>query len=143
MSAPEIVCHRPNKIYEKPHFFILNKGNNSGKPLRTACPNCFSISFDDEVSKEQYYWLLYGLWKSRTFYPFHRGSVIPFIIKKDLLFCIKEAGARVEGNPANYEKAVLALQKMEELESQTKARLKLIDDAKRFLFRNFLPLGSP
>lgn len=142
MSTTENVCHRPGKTYEKPHFFILNKGNNSGKPLRTPCPNCFTISFDDDFSKEQYYWLLYGLWQSRAFHPFLRGSVIPFIIKNDLLFCIKEARERIKHDQKLFEKAVLALKKMEELERQIKAKLKQIDDVKRFVFRNYLPLAK-
>lgn len=139
MSTPEIICYRPNKIYDKPHFFILNKGNNSGRPLRTPCPNCFVISFDNDLFKEQYYWLIYGLWQSRAFHPFLRGSVIPFIIKKDLLFCIKEAITKVEHDPELFEKAILTLKKIDELEHKTKAKLKLIDDAKRFIFRKYLP----
>jgi len=69
---------------KKPHFFILNKGNNSGKPLSAPCPNCFVIQFQNETEKEQVYWLMYSLWQSKAFYPFLRGSVIPFVVLRDV-----------------------------------------------------------
>ena len=49
-----------------PHFFILNKGNNSGKPLVSPCPNCFTIQFTSTEDKEQAYWLIFCLWQSKT-----------------------------------------------------------------------------
>jgi len=50
-----------NSEIQNPHFFILNKGNNSGKPLVSPCPNCFVIQFQYEEEKEQVFWLLYSL----------------------------------------------------------------------------------
>ena len=73
---------------EKPHFFILNKGNNSGKPLLAPCPNCFVIQCENESEKEQIYWLSYSLWQSKAFYPLLRGSVIPFVISRDVKSCL-------------------------------------------------------
>ena len=70
MSSFSIKSHRPGVVYNMPHFFILNKGNNSGKPLLSPCPNCFVIQFQSEEEKEQIYWLSYSLWQSKAFYPF-------------------------------------------------------------------------
>ena len=53
----------------KPHFFALNKGLNSGKPLLQPCPNCFKIEAKNEEFKEVLYWVSYALWKSNAFYP--------------------------------------------------------------------------
>jgi hypothetical protein len=80
--------YSPRQEISNPHFFILCKGNNSGKPLLSPCPNCFVISFQSETEKEQAYWLLFCLWQSKTFYPYLRGSVIPFIILRDMKKCI-------------------------------------------------------
>jgi hypothetical protein len=38
----------------KPHFYALNKGMNSGKPL-LPCPNCFKIETENEDFKEMLY----------------------------------------------------------------------------------------
>lgn len=64
---------------EGDYFFILSKGNNAGKPLRDACPNCFIMSFKDDRECEMFYQLCFVLWKTRRFETWLRGSVIPFI----------------------------------------------------------------
>ena len=123
---------------KKPHFFILNKGNNSGKPLSAPCPNCFVIQFQNETKKEQVYWLMYSLWQSKAFYPFLRGSVIPFVVLRDVKSCLLDALAKVEASPARFEKAVAALQSLEAMEKQNKQNLLLISQAKRMLFYKYL-----
>ena len=121
-----------------PHFFILNKGNNSGKPLLAPCPNCFLIQFQNEIEKEQVYWLLYSLWQSKAFYPFLRGSVIPFVVLRDVKSCLLDALAKVEASPAQFEKVVTALQSLEAMEKQNKQNLLLISQAKQMLFYKYL-----
>ena len=123
---------------EKPHFFILNKGNNSGKPLTAPCPNCFVIQFQNEIEKEQVYWLMYSLWQSNAFYPFLRGSVIPFVVLRDVKSCLTAALNKVDENPAQFEKAVAALQSLEAMEKQNKQNLLLISQAKRMLYYKYL-----
>jgi hypothetical protein len=122
----------------KPHFFILNKGNNSGKPLVSPCPNCFAIQFQNETEKEQVYWLLYSLWQSKAFYPYLRGSVIPFVVLRDVKSCLLDGLDKMEAKPAQFEKAVAALRGLEEMESKFKQNLKLIRDAKRMLFYRYM-----
>jgi hypothetical protein len=63
----------------KPHFFALNKGLNSRKPLLLPCPNCFKIEAENEEFKETLYWVSFALWRAKAFHPFLIGSVIPFI----------------------------------------------------------------
>ena len=122
----------------KPHFFILNKGNNSGKPLLAPCPNCFVIQFQNEIEKEQVYWLMYSLWQSKAFYPFLRGSVIPFVVLRDVKSCLSAALNKVDENPAQFKKAVAALQSLEAMEKQNKQNLLLISQAKRMLFYKYM-----
>ena len=133
-----IKSYRQGVVYHMPHFFILNKGNNSGKPLTTPCPNCFVIQFKCEEEKEQIYWLLYSLWQSKAFYPLLRGSVIPFVVLRDVNSCLLDGLNKVYENPAQFEKAVAALQSLEAMEKQYKQKLLLITNAKRMLFYKYI-----
>ena len=120
--------YRSGIVYNMPHFFILNKGNNSGKPLLSPCPNCFVIQFKSEEEKEHIYWLSYSLWQSKAFYQLLRGSVIPFVVLRDVKSCLLGGLNKVAENPAQFEKAVEALEK------NYKQNLLLISNAKRMLF---------
>ena len=118
-----------------PHFFILNKGNNSGKPLLSPCPNCFVVQFQSEEEKEQVYWLLYSLWQSKAFYPYLRGSVIPFVVLRDVKECLTDAMEKMEANLGQFKKTVEALRSLEAMENKFKQNLKLIQQAKVSIFR--------
>ena len=133
-----IKSYRPGVVYNMPHFFILNKGNNSGKPLTTPCPNCFVIQFKCEEEKEQIYWLLYSLWQSKAFYPLLRGSVIPFVVLRDVKSCLLDGLNKVAENPTQFEKAVAALRSLEAMEKKFKQNIKLVQDAKRMLFYKYI-----
>jgi len=133
-----IKSYRPGVVYNMPHFFILNKGNNSGKPLTAPCPNCFVIQFKCEEEKEQIYWLLYSLWQSKAFYPLLRGSVIPFVVLRDVKSCLLDGLNKVAENPTQFEKAVAALRSLEAMEKKFKQNIKLVQDAKRMLFYKYI-----
>ena len=107
----------PKDEISKPHFFILNKGNNSGKPLVSPCPNCFVIQFSNENEKEQVYWLLFCLWQSNGFYQYLRGSVIPFIVLWDIKSCIQENLDKATINPAQFQTMVTSFQSIVEIEN--------------------------
>ena len=138
MSVFNIKSHRQGVIYSMPHFFILNKGNNSGKPLTVPCPNCFVIQFQCEAEKEQIYWLSYSLWQSKAFYTFLRGSVIPFVVLRDVKSCLLDGLDKANEKPAQFEKAVAALRSLEAMEKQYKQNLFLIANAKRMLFYKYI-----
>ena len=79
MSTFELKTHRAGKTYSKPHFFILNKGLNSGKPLSNPCPNCFVVKTATEKEKNTLFHLSMML-QIGGFYAYYlKGSVIPFI----------------------------------------------------------------
>jgi len=138
MSTFNIKSHRSGVVYSMPHFFILNKGNNSGKPLSIPCPNCFVILFQCEEEKEQIYWLLYSLWQSKAFYPLLRGSVIPFLVLRDVKSCLLDGLNKVDENPIQFKKAVVALRSLEDMEKKFRQNLKLVQDTKRMLFYKYL-----
>jgi hypothetical protein len=65
MRSVQLKTFNKNFNYEGHYFFILNKGLNSGKPLKNACANCFICLADSEEEKEQLYWfvMVYGTQK--------------------------------------------------------------------------------
>lgn len=120
-----------------PHFFILCKGNNSGKPLLSPCPNCFSIQFQSESDKEQVYWLLFCLWQSKSFYPYLRGSVIPFIILRDMKKCIQSGLDKSDRHPEQFQNMVATFRSINELEYQIRQKLNTINKAKQLIIYKF------
>lgn len=86
----EIKTHRVGTTYQKPHFFILNKGLNSGKPLPKACCNCFVVMTRTEKDKNKLFSLSLML-QIGGYFKYHlRGSVIPFINIKDCSNTLKK-----------------------------------------------------
>ena len=138
MQTLNIKSHRSGSTYQQPHFFILNKGNNSGKPLTAPCPNCLVIQFNNEDEKEQVYWLLFGLWRSKAFHQFLRGSVIPFVNLKDVKDCIRAGYQKATDTPEQFKKSVATLRSLEQMEAQYKQNLQLIAEAKQMVFYRYI-----
>lgn len=120
---------------KQPHFFVLCKGLNSGKPLEKCCPNCFVITVNNQEEKEFLYWLCWGLWQSKKFHHLHTGSVIPFVRLHEFKLYLKEQAAIAFAEKEQYNKNVKALQQLEALEKNYKQNLLLIQDAKRAIFQ--------
>src|SRR5690554_7497122 len=91
MSNFKMITYREGGVYTGPHFFILNKGLNSGKPLKKPCPNCFVVMCNSVSEKESLYWIVYSLHQGKRFQIALVGSVIPFIRKNDLMEIIYQA----------------------------------------------------
>ncbi len=134
--------YNPNVEISKPHFFILNKGNNSGKPLISPCTNCFSIQFNCNQDKEQVFWLLFCLWQANAFYPFLRGSVIPFIILRDMKKCIQSGLDKSDRHPEQFLKMVATFQSINQLENQLRQKLNTMIKAKMLIVYNFNSSGG-
>ena len=52
MDTIFIKTHQPGAHYAKPHFFVLSKGLNSGKPQNEPFTNSFVLVFQTEAQKE-------------------------------------------------------------------------------------------
>lgn len=90
MSTFELKTHQIGRTYSQPHFFILNKGQNSGKPLTNPCPNCFVVTVPTEEEKHTLYHLSMML-QIGGFYAYYlKGSVIPFISIDDCRNTLKD-----------------------------------------------------
>ena len=115
---------------EKPHFWVLCKGTNSGKPLSLPCPNSFRIETDTEERKEKIYWTSFSLWRAKAFHPYLIGSVIPFIRIGDYRQLICEKMEVVEQNPAEFAETVKKSHLIELKEKQFMQNLQLIRELK-------------
>lgn len=133
-----IKTHKMRNEYIQPHFYILSKGNNSGKPMEKACPNCFVCLCKNEEEKQRLYWLFYGLWQGMFFHPFITGSVIPFIRLDDLKQIAKEALSKIELNPQQFTKNIKAMQTLNQHGEAITAQIKLIKQAKKALMYQVL-----
>ena len=91
MSTFELKTHQVGKTYSNPHFFILNKGLNSGKPLLKSCANSFVVTTTTEEVKHTLFHLSMML-QIGGFYAYYlKGSVIPFISIDDCRNTLKNS----------------------------------------------------
>lgn len=75
----KLYTHQRGNYYECPHFFILSRGKNAGRPQYEGIPNAFVVVTREGEDLEQLYWIVYALWKAKRFEFIQLGSVIPFI----------------------------------------------------------------
>jgi len=138
MKSFRIKTHRLESRYQQPHFFILNKGLNSGKPLNTSCPNCFVCIAENEADREFLYWLCFGLWRSKSFHLYLKGSVIPFITIDEIQKIIKENEIKASTKEQAFEKPIQALKLLDVNEQKIKLTLKMIDTTRQSIFHNLM-----
>jgi len=134
MSTYEIKTHRIGRTYSKPHFFVLSKGLNSGRPMDQACPNCFVITTNSKEQRESLFFLCLSLKIGKYFSFYLKGSVIPFI-------CITDTKAVINKALQNYQKQqwqikVEKLKKINAFEANLKQQLSAISQLKIVLLRS-------
>lgn len=133
MSTLQIKTHQPGRTYSKPHFFILNKGLNSGKPLEKPCPNCFVITTVSKAEKESLYYLCLSLKVGQYFAYYLKGSVIPFIGISDAKNVIDTALQNYETQ--QWQMKVEKLKKITAFEENLKQQLATISKLKIALLK--------
>jgi hypothetical protein len=131
MQTFTVKSGKENEILKKPHFFVLNKGMNSGRPLLLPCPNCFKIEAETNEFKDTLYWISFALWKSKAFYPYLIGSVIPYIRIGDFKQVVYEKLEIVSANPEGFANAIEKLRFIEIKENHLKENLRLVQELKR------------
>lgn len=134
MSTYEIRTHKHGRTYNSPHFFMLNKGLNSGKPLEQPCPNCFVITTNCPEQRESLFYLCLSLKIGKYFAYYVKGSVIPFI-------CITDTKAVFKNALQNYEQQqwkskVEKLKKITAFEENLTQQLSTISKLKIALLRS-------
>ena len=138
MKTFRIKTHRPDGSYNQPHFFILNRGLNSGKPLNQPCPNCFVCLTDNQEDREFLFWLCFGLWRSKSFHYLLKGSVIPFVTIDEIRKLIRGSSTKASCKAQAFQKAIHALQLLDTNEQKIKVTLKMIDTARQAIFYDMM-----
>jgi len=105
--------------------------------LENPCPNCFVLIAETNEEKEFYYWLTFGLWKTKAFHPYLRGSVIQFIVIGELKKLIIQATEKAQTNLDKFNKAIATLQQLDLLEKSYKKNLLLITQARHQVFYKY------
>ncbi len=135
MQNFEIKTHQIGRTYKAPHFFILNKGLNSGKPLDKPCSNCFVITAKTKEKIESLYYLCLSLKVGQFFAYYLKGSVIPFIGISDAKKVIDTALQNYETQ--QWQMKVEKLKKITVFEENLKQQLSTILKLKIALLRSY------
>ena len=130
MDTIFIKTHQPGTHYANPHFFILSKGQNSGKPQNEPFTNSFVLVFQTEAQKEDIFWIVMSLWKSKFWMPFLRGSVIPFLSLYEFKKEFNPKVTRLMREHELHQKNVNALKLLQEQENQYNKNIHLINELK-------------
>jgi len=121
------------RTYNLPHFFILSKGLNSGRPMNQPCPNCFVITTGSKQTRESLFYLCLSLKRGKYFHYYLKGSVIPFICISDAKKVINTA---LQNNQEQQWKIkVEKLKKINAFEENLKQQLATIKQLKIALLR--------
>ena len=111
MKAFKIKTHRPGDTYQTPHFFILNKGNNAGRPSHCPFNNSFVVFANSLEEANRLYWICNILHCAHHFKTLLCGSVIPFIHIGDIRSILKKMIKNYEGH--HWNGRFTALEKLE------------------------------
>jgi hypothetical protein len=138
MFSFKLKTHKLNATYSEPHFFILNKGNHSGKPMNDPCPNCFVCICTSEEEKEMLYWLVMGLCQGRVFEKYLCGSVIPFVRINDVKTALNWLSFNHTAQLVQYKKKVIAIQKVQQAKNTILQQLQSLQSLHKVLVADLM-----
>ena len=132
-----IKTHRPGTGYNQPHFFILNKGMNSGKPQNDSFTNSFVIIFKNQAEVENYFWVAFALWKVKFWQQHLIGSVIPFVRLSDFKKEFITKATLMMQEFEEHQKNIAALQLLEQQEKKFHQNINLINDLRKVIIYRY------
>ncbi|UTD14903.1 hypothetical protein HER15_05165 [Tenacibaculum mesophilum] len=136
MSTFELKTHQIGRTYSQPHFFILNKGQNSGKPLINPCPNCFVVTASTEEEKHTLYHLSMML-QIGGFYAYYlKGSVIPFISINDCRNTLKYSYTSLLNESKELQKHISIVSAISQKEAELQKVISKMADLKVSYIQN-------
>jgi hypothetical protein len=138
MFSFKLKTHKLNATYSEPHFFILNKGNHSGKPMNDPSPNCFVCICSSEEEKDMLYWLVMGLCQGRVFEQYLCGSVIPFIRINDVKKALNWLSFNHTAKLVQYKKKVIAIQKVQQAKISILQQLQSLQSLQKVLVSDLM-----
>ena len=137
MKNLTIKCHKSGTTYAKPHFFILNKGMNSGKPQKYPYQNCFVIIFENQNDFDNLYFTAYSLWKTNFWHPFLVGSVVLFFHVSVFKREFKKRVDISETKQEQYNKNAETLKLLEDKEKEFLKNIAIINDFKKAIMYKY------
>jgi hypothetical protein len=130
----EIKTHALSKTYSKPHFFVLSRGKNTGKPLTAPCPNCYVVLCNDETQRLILFQLCFGLWQSQTFHFWLHGSVIEFINLRQFRKILQHAYSVNLDHIENIHKVVELMHQLNAKKALLQKQISLLTEMHRSIF---------
>jgi len=138
MLKHKIKTHKMGNTYDCPHFFILNKGENSGKPATQYWSNCYVFLADDSEEKEFYYFVFLGLWELGYFKKGLIGSVVPFIRIDDVTNIAEEAINNINTGERQWEDIKDAIIQLEQKKTVLLQQIDYIIKIRKVMLYNFV-----
>ncbi|WP_418262780.1 DUF6943 family protein [Flavobacterium faecale] len=138
MTFHNVITFQPLRAINQPHFFILSKGKNAGKPIKESCPNCFLITIKNEEESEKLYWLAYTLWKSNFWHQYQIGSVIPFIRISTFKINFRNEVIKAYKKHQKHQEFVNRIRQLETLQQHYSNTIEQIEKLKWVLLQNQL-----
>ena len=135
MKAFKIKTHRPGETYQTPHFFILNKGNNAGKPNICPFTNSFVVFTNTAEEAQQLFWICNILYCGNYFKTCLCGSVIPFIHIGEVKSLLKKMIRNYEGH--HWNGRFKALEKLELLAKRLQHQQHCLNEYKMALMQSY------
>ncbi|MGL2986393.1 DUF6943 family protein [Flavobacterium sp. RSSA_27] len=132
-----IKTHKPGTNYKQPHFFILNKGRNSGKPQKESFTNSFVIICKTEAEVEDSFWIAFSLWKSKFWHQHLIGSVIPFIHLAEFQKEFISKSTQLMQEHEEHQKNIEALKLLEQQEKRFNQNINLINDLRKVILYRY------
>ena len=135
MKTFKIKTHLPGEIYQSPHFFILNKGSNAGRPSYEAFTNSFIVFANSKKETDQLFWICNILHAGNYFKSHLVGSVIPFIHIGQIKSLLKKMIKNYEGH--HWNGRFKALEKIELLTKRLQVQQQCLNEYKFALMHSY------
>lgn len=132
MTQPSIKTYKSGSSVPQHAFFALSHGINSGKPAREPWRNSFLIQCNSFEECEYWYWLCWGLHKSKRFERELTGSVIEFIRLSEFKKVLQHANNAV--NTQKLQSALTTMRQIDEHNLLCERQMKLLKSAQISLF---------
>jgi hypothetical protein len=126
-----IKAHKTGVLYGNPHYFVLNKGLNSGKPQKESFANSFVIIFQNALDCENHFHVGYRLWISKFWRQYLVGDANLFLKLEYFNIEFPIQAKRIMEEFAVHEKKVSAIKLAKLREEQYYKNIALINAAKK------------
>ena|SRR6218665_2517586 len=138
MLKSKIKTHTIGRQYHQPHFFIVSRGRNVGKPLPDSYANCFVFLADDETDRDFHFQLFRALWEQRYFKPYLVGSIAEFIPIGDFIDITEETINAVNAGERTFMDVAFMMAQIKKQRVALRAQVAYILELRRSLYHTYI-----